>query len=143
LRATALLAAAFHLLVLLTLTVRIVWHGEALRVAGAGELETWTYSAVWLLFGVVLLSFSVWRSEASLRWAALAVLFGTAAKVLLLDLAQLEGLARAGSFLAVGALFIAGALLARRLTTRAAARSAPGAGAEPSALNVHAGAVEG
>ena len=121
LRTTALLAAAFHLLVLLTLTVRVVWHGEALRVAGAGELETWTYSAVWLLFGVVLLSFSVWRGEASLRWAALTVLFGTAAKVLLLDLSQLEGLARAGSFLAVGALFIAGALLARRLTTSGAA----------------------
>jgi uncharacterized membrane protein len=43
------------------------------------------------------------------------VLLVTAAKVLLFDMATLDGVVRAASFLAVGALFIAGALVVRRL----------------------------
>ncbi len=107
------------LFALLTLLIRWAFHGGAM--AGAtpdGGLETWTFSALWAVFGLAALSLGTVQRDVALRWAGLAVLLLTAAKVLLFDLARLEGVTRAASFLAVGALFLAGALAARRLNTR-------------------------
>jgi uncharacterized membrane protein len=56
------------------------------------------------------------RREVDLRWAGLAVLLLTTAKVFLFDMAQLEGVVRAASFLAVGGLLLAAAVIARRLS---------------------------
>jgi uncharacterized membrane protein len=83
-----------------------------------GGLETWTFSAVWAAFGLVVLFRASARKDVALRWLGLIVLLVTAAKVLLFDMATLDGVVRAASFLAVGALFIAGALVARRLNAR-------------------------
>ena len=107
------------LFVLLTLLIRWVFHGVAMGgAAPGGSLETWTYSALWAVFGLGVLMLGAGRRDVVLRWAGLAVLLGTAVKVLLFDLAQLQGITRAASFLAVGVLFLAGALAARRLNTR-------------------------
>jgi len=80
------------------------------------SLQTWTFSAVWGLYGFGLLVIAVARREADQRWAGLAVLLATTAKVFLFDMAHLEGVVRAGSFLAVGALLLAAAVIARRLS---------------------------
>lgn len=112
----ALCVAVGVLFAFVTLTVRFAFHGADMRQGlDRGGLETWTFSAVWTVFGLVVLFRASARKDAALRWLGLAVLLITAAKVLLFDMATLDGVVRAASFLAVGALFIAGALVARRL----------------------------
>lgn len=107
------------LFALMSLLIRWVFHGGAMSVSTpGGGLETWTFSALWAVFGLAALSLGTVRRDVALRWAGLAVLLFTAAKVMLFDLARLEGVIRAASFLAVGALFLAGALAARRLNNR-------------------------
>jgi uncharacterized membrane protein len=102
-----------------TLAVRFAFHGLDMRSGlDRGGLETWTFSAVWTVFGLVVLFRASARKDVALRWLGLAVLLATAAKVVLFDMATLDGVVRAASFLAVGALFIAGALVARRLNAK-------------------------
>ncbi|PIB94298.1 DUF2339 domain-containing protein [Caulobacter sp. FWC2] len=116
---TALAMAVGTLFVLLTLLIRYVFHGGDMHAAtGNAGLETWTFSALWAVFGLAVLGLGAARKDIVLRWAGLAALLFTAAKVVGFDLARLEGVTRAASFLAVGALFIGGALLARRLNAR-------------------------
>ena len=112
----ALCTSVGVLFAFVTLLVRFAFHGADMRQGlDRGGLETWTFSAVWTVFGLVVLFRASARKDAALRWLGLAVLLITAAKVLLFDMATLDGVVRAASFLAVGALFIAGALVARRL----------------------------
>ncbi|WP_425999038.1 DUF2339 domain-containing protein [Caulobacter sp. DWR1-3-2b1] len=126
----ALAAAIGTLFVLLTLVIRYVFHGASMGMAMSGEsLETWTFSALWAVFGLVVLGLGAARKDIVLRWSGLATLLFTAGKLMLFDLARLEGVTRAASFLAVGALFVVGALVARRLNARH--KSAPEA-ASPS-----------
>lgn len=109
------------LFALMSLLIRWAFHGRAMsEPAPGGGLETWTFSALWAVFGLATLSLGTARREAALRWAGLAVLAITAAKVLIFDLARLEGVVRAASFLAVGALFLVGALAVRRLNAGSA-----------------------
>lgn len=104
------------LFALMTLLIRCVFHGAQMDDAAAGsELETWTFSTLWAVFGLATLSLGTLRKDVTLRWAGLLVLLVTAVKVLFFDLSQLEGVVRAASFLVVGALFLAGALATRRL----------------------------
>lgn len=101
---------------LVTLAVRAGFRGlDMAPDAREAGLETWAFSAVWGLFGFGLLLTGVARRVTDLRLAGLAVLFVTLGKIFVFDLARLEGLVRAASFLAVGALLLAAAVLARRL----------------------------
>jgi uncharacterized membrane protein len=112
----ALCTAVGVLFAFVTLLTRFAFHGADMRQGlDRGGLETWTFSAVWTVFGLVVLFRASARKDVALRWLGLVVLLATAAKVLLFDMATLDGVVRAASFLAVGALFIAGALVARRL----------------------------
>jgi uncharacterized membrane protein len=116
----ALCVAVGVLFALVTLLVRWAFEGTGMRDGlDRGGLETWTFSAVWAAFGLVVLFRASARKDVALRWLGLVVLLQTAGKVLLFDMATLDGVVRAASFLAVGALFIAGALVARRLNARA------------------------
>ncbi|KRA66176.1 hypothetical protein ASD79_02525 [Caulobacter sp. Root655] len=122
----ALCVAVGVLFAFVTLLVRWVFHGADMRDGlDRGGLETWTFSAVWAAFGLVVLFRASAREDVALRWLGLVVLLVTAAKVLLFDMATLDGVVRAASFLAVGALFIAGALVVRRLN--AAPKTSPDA----------------
>ena len=108
------------LFVLLTLVIRWAFHGVAMNGAAPGSgLETWAFSTLWAAFGLATLSLGTIHRDATLRWAGLIVLLVTAVKVLFFDLSQLQGVVRAASFLVVGALFLAGALAARRLSRTA------------------------
>jgi uncharacterized membrane protein len=116
---TALAGTVGTLFALLTLLIRYAFHGADMHTAAPGEgLETWTFSALWAVFGLAVLGLGAGHKDIVLRWAGLATLLFTAAKVVFFDLARLEGVTRAASFLAVGALFVGGALLARRLNAR-------------------------
>jgi uncharacterized membrane protein len=110
------LAAIVVAFCLLTLLVRYAFHGLDMRARlQEMSLETWTFSAAWGVFGVGLLLYGVIRLSNDLRAAGLLVLLATTAKIFLFDMARLEGVVRAGSFLAVGALLLAAAVLVRRL----------------------------
>ena len=112
----ALVAAGVELFVFLTLIVRYVFHGGAMRAAlREASLETWTFSVVWAVYGLAVLAAGASRKDAPLRGLGLAILLATTLKVFLFDLARLEGVIRAASFLALGVALLIGAFAARRL----------------------------
>lgn len=117
--------AALQVAVLLTLGVRMAFRGLNLAPADAeARLETWVFSAIWALYGLAVMILGVRRHEIALRWTGLVLLLLTTAKVFLYDMARLDGVIRAASFLALGVLLIAGALAARRLGLVATSGSA-------------------
>lgn len=95
------------------------------------SLETWTFSAVWALFGLLVLMGGARLGDRALRWLGLTVLLGTTLKVFLFDMATLEGVIRAASFLALGALLLIGALAARRLGAARGVETLKSSRAEP------------
>jgi uncharacterized membrane protein len=70
---------------------------------GAEGIELYSYSIVWLLFGVGLLALGFWREVPALRHAGMALVCLVVAKVFLIDMAGLKGLLRVFSFLGLGA----------------------------------------
>ncbi len=116
----SLIATGAELFALITLVVRYAFHGGAMRAPLAeASFETWTFSAVWAIYGLLALSIGAGRRDRALRGLGLAILLVTTAKVFLFDMARLEGIIRAGSFLALGAVLLAGAVAARRFAPRA------------------------
>ena len=114
-------AAIVFGVVLVALAVRAGFHGPDLTAdAGVGQLEIWSYSAVGAVLGLAFIGVSRRGGPMFLR-AGLALLLATTAKVFILDTASLSGVVRAGSFLALGALLLAGALTARRIAGAAKA----------------------
>ncbi len=124
---TAKVAVVLELFAGLTVAIRFGFHGLAVRTALAeAGVETWTYSAAWALFGLVVLAAGAQAGDRILRWLGLGVLLSATLKVFLFDMANLQGVIRAGSFLALGALLILGALAARRLDAGARKAAPPG-----------------
>jgi len=129
---TALVATVIEIFALLTLLIRFAYHGAAMRTPlREASVETWTFSAAWALLGVLVLVAGVRGRDRALRWLGLIVLLITTAKVFLFDMATLEGVIRAASFLALGALLLIAALAARRFGGRAEPAADPVAGAPP------------
>ena len=107
---------AGHLLafVWLTLEVRHWFQGPSLR-GPTGEAEWLAYSAAWLAWAALLLGLGVRLDRRPLRVAALAIAAVAIAKAFLFDLAELGGLYRAASFLALGLCLVGVGWLYRRL----------------------------
>ncbi len=105
---------------LISLVVRFAFHGGDMRAPlREASLETWTFSAVWAIYGLIVLTVGAGRKDIALRGLGLTILLVTTAKVFLFDMARLEGVVRAASFLALGAVLMLGALMVRRMRTRA------------------------
>lgn len=112
----ALLAFAYA-----TLSVRRLFQGEHIGLwAGLGQVETYSYSALWLAMGVGLLVAGVTLKSQVLRIASAALISIAVAKVFLFDMSELEGVLRALSFIGLGAVLIGIGLFYQRLLTRAA-----------------------
>jgi uncharacterized membrane protein len=106
---------------LISLLVRFAFLGSDMRAPlREASLETWTFSAVWAVYGLAVLTAGAGRKDIALRGLGLTILLVTTAKAFLFDMARLEGVIRAASFLALGAVLMVGALLARRLRMRTA-----------------------
>lgn len=88
--------------VYLSLEVTRAFRGSVLSAADLSDGEMYTYSAVWLLYGIGLLVLGLWLGLASLRYAALAMVGLTILKVFLYDMAALAGVLRVLSFLGLG-----------------------------------------
>jgi uncharacterized membrane protein len=71
-----------------------------------GNGEFYAYSALWLGLGILLLAYGIFTHSKPARLASAALVSLTVFKVFLLDLAGLEGVLRAISFLGLGAALI-------------------------------------
>lgn len=87
--------------VLVSFEVRQFYHGGILT-GRAENLEVYTYSAIWLLFGLALLFFGTLRNIKIMRVASLCLMVLTVGKVFLYDASELTGLFRVFSFLGLG-----------------------------------------
>jgi uncharacterized membrane protein len=66
-----------------------------------------TYSALWMAYGAMLMIIGFWRKSAFVRWQALALIAVTVVKVFVYDTSQLDHIYRIFSFIALGILLLA------------------------------------
>jgi uncharacterized membrane protein len=114
-RAIAATAAVSLSVVYLGLEVRTLYHGAILTRGITTDAEQYTYSAVWLVFGVLLLIAGFLLRSQPARLASAAVVALTIAKVFLVDMAGLTGIFRALSFIGLGAVLVGIGWLYQRL----------------------------
>ena len=98
---TAIVAVALAL-AYLTLEVRTLYHGPVLTDGSTTDAEQYTYSAVWLALGVLLLAVGYGLRAQSVRIASAAVVVLTVLKVFFVDMSDLTGLWQALSVLGLG-----------------------------------------
>ena len=114
-RVTATVLAVALALFYFTLEVTRIYHGRILTMGASSNAEQYTYSAVWLIFGVALLLVGIWLRSQPARLCSAAVVLITVLKVFVLDLANLGGIFRALSFIGLGAVLVGIGLLYQRL----------------------------
>lgn len=114
-RAIAAAIAVALALTYLSLEVRRLFHGPDLTEGITSDAEQYTYSAVWLVFGVVLLLIGIALRSQPSRYASAAVILLTIAKVFLIDMAGITGFFRALSFIGLGLVLVGIGSLYQRL----------------------------
>jgi uncharacterized membrane protein len=82
--------------------VRITADWQRLRIA-----EDFTYSALWMAYGALLMAIGFWRKSAFFRWQALVLIAATIVKVFVYDVWQLDRGYRILSFMILGVLLLA------------------------------------
>lgn len=65
-----------------------------------------TYSALWMAYGAMLMVVGFWRRSAFVRWQALVLIAFTIGKVFLYDVSELDRGFRIGSFIVLGVLLL-------------------------------------
>jgi uncharacterized membrane protein len=86
----------------LTLEVMRLYHGPDLTDGPTTNAEQYTYSAVWLAFGVALLATGIFLRSQPVRFCSAAVVLLTVLKVFLIDMSDLTGIYQALSFIGLG-----------------------------------------
>ena len=69
--------------------------------------EDFTYSALWMAYGAMLMIVGFWRRSSLVRWQALVLIAATIAKVFIYDVSQLDRGYRIVSFIVLGVLLLA------------------------------------
>jgi uncharacterized membrane protein len=90
------------LLALTSMNIRQYFHGGNLEAGAASNAEQYSYSAIWLITGFVVLAIGIKKRIKAIRLAALGFVGLTVCKVFLFDAGDLEGLWRVGAFLGLG-----------------------------------------
>lgn len=130
------------LFVFVTLETRRAFWGTDISLnfgTWATDAELYAYSAVWIVFALVLLAVGILRRSVLLRYASLTVLMVTIFKVFLIDMSGLTGLFRVASFLGLGLTLIAIGRVYQRFVLApgsgepAPAGDVPGGGPAPTA----------
>lgn len=116
-RAAATIAAICLLFSYASLEVRRVFQGPEIQLYRRSftQDEWFTYSAVWLTLGLLLLGIGVWRSSREARLGSAVLVIASVLKIFIFDMAGLEGFLRAMSFIGLGAVLIAIGLVYQRL----------------------------
>jgi len=65
-----------------------------------------TYSALWMAYGAMLMTIGFWRASAFLRWQALVLIAFTIGKVFVYDISELDRIYRILSFIVLGILLL-------------------------------------
>ena len=119
-----------------TIVNGFLWYGYSERSFQNGHTLV---SAAWAGIALLLVWFGFRRGASTLRIGGIALLVATLAKLFLFDLGQLEAMARAVSFIAVGVISLIGAVIYRRMAERVAdeggrqaGRGVPSTGSEGS-----------
>ena len=102
-------------LMYLSLEVRTLYHGEVLDEGPITDAEQYTYSAVWLVFGVTLLVVGMLLRSQAVRLASAAVVILTVFKVFLIDMSDLTGIYQSLSFIGLGIVLLGVGWLYQRL----------------------------
>ena len=123
-RAVAAAMSVILALAYLTLEVMRLYHGPVLTDGATTDAEQYTFSAVWLAFGVTLLLAGFLLRSKPARLASAAVIVLTIAKVFLIDMNQLAGIWRALSFIVLGLVLMGIGYLYQRLLFPAPGRQA-------------------
>lgn len=96
--------------------IRRIFHGPSLDLAlGFTQGEQWSYSVALLVIGIALLGFGLVRDNRFARLASAVYLVLAVLKVFIIDLANLEGVMRALSFIGLGLVLIGIGLVYQRL----------------------------
>ncbi len=85
----------------------VSWRGHMGDMHGYRIYAQFSYSALFMLFGAVLLGMGFWRRSQFVRWQALVLLAVAIGKVFLVDVSELSQGYRVLSFLGLGALLLA------------------------------------
>jgi len=107
--------AVLLMLSYLSLEVRRLYHGPVLSSWPITDAEQYTYSVVWLAYGVALLLFGIAFRSQPARLASAAITLLTVAKVFLIDMSGLTGVFRALSFIGLGLVLVGIGWLYQRL----------------------------
>ncbi|MBP1882833.1 DUF2339 domain-containing protein [Sinorhizobium mexicanum] len=103
-----------------SLSVRRFWQGENIaNWTGFVQGETYTYSVVWLVLGVLLLVVGSRFNAKSIRIASAVLVFIAVLKVFLIDMSNLEGFLRALSFIGLGGVLIGIGLFYQKILSNA------------------------
>ena len=109
----------------LSLQVRRCSTAPVLTAGPITDAEQYTYSAVWLAFGVVLLAIGIFLRSQPARHRLGAVVTLTMLKVFLVDMRDLTGIYRALSFIGLGVVLMGIGWLYQRLLFPRRLRAAP------------------
>jgi uncharacterized membrane protein len=71
-----------------------------------GIARDFTYSALWMAYGAMLMVIGFWRSSPFVRWQALLLIAATILKVFIYDTSQLDRIYRILSFVVLGVLLL-------------------------------------
>jgi uncharacterized membrane protein len=118
----------------LTLEIRRIYHGPDLTIGLTTGAEQYTYSIVWLAFGVILLGAGLLFNSQRARLASAVVIALTIAKVFVIDISTLTDVYRALSFICLGLVLLPIGWLYQRILFRHAPPGAnPAVAAQPEA----------
>ncbi len=116
---SALMLGASLVFAYVSLTIRLYFHPIFLDQGSTGENELYTYSAVWLGIAVTLLALGIRLHLKWLRQVSVALVALVVVKVFLVDMAGLEGILRALSFIGLGAALVGIGLVYQRVLSAA------------------------
>jgi uncharacterized membrane protein len=99
------------------LQIRVIFQGPRVGIfwRGFSQGEQWSYSIALLIIGIALLGFGLLRNNRFARLASAVYLVLAVLKVFIIDLANLEGVMRALSFIGLGLVLIGIGLVYQRL----------------------------
>jgi uncharacterized membrane protein len=127
LRRIALVLAVGYALAWITLEIRRAFHARIELFGGSTDVEWYLYSVAWLAFAVAALVAGLLRGNDWLRRVGLIGVGLVVAKVFLSDMAELDGVLRALSFIGLGGALVGLGYVYRRLRPPAATPVEPSA----------------
>jgi uncharacterized membrane protein len=119
-RLARILSAAGYVFLLMTVTYEVAqyFRGPILPGHYTGAVETYSYSAAWLILGSGVLIYGVKSNSLVERYGGLAILTLTIGKVFFFDTSELTGLYRVTSFLGLGLSLLGLAYIFQRFVNR-------------------------